>query len=50
MLAPRFKRLNRSWVKDVYMNILMKYPSILMVLQVGVGVGVSCKRPYFQTV
>ena len=34
MLGPRFERLNRSWAKDLYMNILMKYPSFLMILQV----------------
>ena len=34
MLVPRFERLNRSWAKDLYMNILMKYPSFLMVIQV----------------
>ena len=34
VLAPRFERLNRSWVRDIYMNLLMKYPSFLMVIQV----------------
>jgi len=33
VLAPRFERLNKSWVRDLYMNLLMKYPSFLMVIQ-----------------
>ena len=40
MLAPRFERLNRSWVRDLYMNLLMKYPSFLMVIQVRGGLKV----------
>ena len=35
VVSPRFERLSRSWVKELYMNILMKYPSFLMILQVN---------------
>ena len=34
VVGPRFERLNRSWVSGLYMNVLMKYPSFLMVIQV----------------